>query len=846
VTDPAADAGFLAEPGAVIAVIIAGAEPGLGQDDVAAAITRTAPSRAQQRRLAAALSSDPGLLTSGRPEGPPQVELLIRALQEHGARQLVLPRCAGCGQPRRLVQRDGMLRICTSCDHLRRGTAEPCAICGSTRQVCTRDRQGRPRCGRCRPVENPDPAGQIAAHVSRLGLDLDPPGLLEVIRQAIRQPSQLHQVLWELDERPGLLTGEGAHGSRRVNALIQALLAAGAAGVVAPACPSCGRTVPLSHRRGAVRCCRRCYDQARLQTCTRCWQPAPVASRTPAGEPVCSRCFRSDPANHGQCTSCGRTALVIRGDDGSPRCRRCYRPPPATCTWCNLEKPCYLASSGTPRCENCSRQMRRLHCARCGRSRAVWTRTTDGQPLCGSCSRQRVPCTGCGSIRTVAARLGDGPLCSTCYRKHPASFQPCTECGITEHLYHHGLCTRCACRQHLLALLSHDQGGLHPHAEAIYHLLAASDPAPLMNWLTRGSAAPAILAEISQASQPPSHDMLDRHLPGRAAHHLRKILVAGAILPARDERLAELERWAAHKTAQINDPAERRIVASFAAWHHLRRLRRQSERHPVTAEQADHVHNEIRAATGLISWLRERGTSLGTCTQRDIDTWLATGSGSRYHARAFVTWAVARSHASGLDIPKRARSELIIQIEHDHRWALVRGLLHDDSRAIEDRVAGLLVLLYGQPLARIARLTHDQITCTPSRAQLLLGTTALDLPAPLDELVRQLLDRRHGHAAVGRTSDHPWVFPGGAPAQPISASRLRVRLAALGIHGRSGRNTALMDLAAKVPPVALARLLGIHINTAGDWADRAAGSQAAYAAQVARRASGTTSHTAPA
>ena len=307
-------------------------------------------------------------------------------------------------------------------------------------------------------------------------------------------------------------------------------------------------------------------------------------------------------------------------------------------------------------------------------------------------------------------------------------------------------------------------------------------------------------------------------------------------MPARDERLAELEWWTGQKTRQIDDPAERRIVASFAAWHHLRRLRRDSERHHITAEQTDYVQNEIRAATALITWLKDHGTSLGTCTQGDIDTWLASGTGSCYHARAFVTWATTRGHARGLGIPKRARSDLITQIEDDHRWALVRTLLHDDSHAIEDRVAGLLVLLYGQPLARIARLTRDQITLTPNRAQLVLGTTPLELPAPLDELVRQLLSRRHGHAVVGRTENHPWLFPGGEPAQQISTSRLRVRLAALDIHGRSGRNTALMDLAAKIPPVALARLLGIHINTAGDWADRASGSQAAYAAQVSRRA----------
>ncbi len=218
-TCPATDAGFLTEPGAVIAGIIHGAEPVLDRDDIAAVIARVARSRAQQRRLAGALSDDPGLLTSGRPEGPPQIELLIRALQEMGAQRLILPRCAHCDQPKRLTQRDGSLRICSSCDHLRRGTAQPCAICGNTRQVATRDQHGRPRCARCRPYGSPDPVAQIAAHVSRLGPGLDHRRLLEVIQEAIPQPFQHHQVLWELDQRPGLLTARqrphsGAAGRR--------------------------------------------------------------------------------------------------------------------------------------------------------------------------------------------------------------------------------------------------------------------------------------------------------------------------------------------------------------------------------------------------------------------------------------------------------------------------------------------------------------------------------------------------------------------------------------------------------------------------------------------------------
>ena len=174
-------------------------------------------------------------------------------------------------------------------------------------------------------------------------------------------------------------------------------------------------------------------------------------------------------------------------------------------------------------------------------------------------SRYAVPAAAAGAVQYVRQdpyrrRPGSrGPLCSTCYRKDPASFRPCTACGATEHLYHHGLCIRCACREHLLGLLSHDQGGMHPHAEAIFHVLAASDPAPLMQWLTTSSAA-RMIAAISMAARPPCHADLDRFPPGKAVRHLRKILVAGGILPGRDERLAESSSGSRTRPARSRIP----------------------------------------------------------------------------------------------------------------------------------------------------------------------------------------------------------------------------------------------------------------------------------------------------
>ena len=134
------------------------------------------------------------------------------------------------------------------------------------------------------------------AHVSHLDPGLDQARVREVIQQAIPQPFQHHQVLWELDQHPELLTGQGAHGSPRINGLIWALLAAGADGIAAPACPSCARTVRLSHQRGGLRCCRRCYDHDQLQVCSRCQQRAPVASRTPAGRTCLHRLLPPGPS----------------------------------------------------------------------------------------------------------------------------------------------------------------------------------------------------------------------------------------------------------------------------------------------------------------------------------------------------------------------------------------------------------------------------------------------------------------------------------------------------------------------------------------------------------------------
>jgi hypothetical protein len=76
-------------------------------------------------------------------------------------------------------------------------------------------------------------------------------------------------------------------------------------------------------------------------------------------------------------------------------------------------------------------------------------------------------------------------------------------------------------------------------------------------------------------------------IPPQAIDHLRKVLVAGNVLPQRDEYLAAFERWTSPAVDKVSDPQERRIIRRFALWHQLRHLRTRAERGSLTRGQAE-------------------------------------------------------------------------------------------------------------------------------------------------------------------------------------------------------------------------------------------------------------------
>jgi hypothetical protein len=785
----------LADPVGVITALVASAEPAMARAEIERLVTGVAGSRAKRRRLAGALAGRPSVLADGRSPAPRAVGDLLIALRGAGATSVPAPACAGCGKDLRTLQRRGQDWYCNACS-LRPGW---CAACGQQRLIVSADRRGQPRCAGCPDRDERDPLAVLTEVVTRADPSLTAGQVTAAAQRAFARPSGLRRLAWAVEDAPGLLTGGGAEApSPGVLRFIGELRSAGAQAIIAPACPGCQRVIALYRQAGGQWLCRNCIAKGRARPCSRCGAVREPAARDPAGQPLCSYCLTSDPANQEPCVSCGRTRRVAARGPGGPLCLACL---PAKAMTCSI----------------------------CGRHTTAWRSRATGEPWCSACRGRWARCTRCGKMAQVRSGTRNEPLCGGCTR--PGIWHSCPACGQPGRMIAAGACERCTADRRLRELLGDQDGQIRPQFHALYQALAAADrPDTVTAWLDK-SAAPQVLHGLGSTRQL-THQALDELTPRQAADHLRSVLVAAGALPPRDERLIRLERWTAKTIAGRPD---QQVLRRYATWQVLRRLRGRLRGTHLTTGQDEAARRSIRAAAALLDWLTTRDLTLAAARQGDLDTWLACAPAAlRYPAGNFVRWA-RKQKLTELDLAAIKWAGPSGVMDTETRWEQARWLLHDDTPEPGDRVAGLLVLLYAQWPATISRLTTGHLQASDGHVRIRLGQEPVLLPAPLDALVSQLAATPRGHAAIGSQDHSPWLFPGGQPGQPITPSRMAERLRQLGIHPGQARSTALFQLAAELPAALLARMLGIHITVAVAWQHASAGDWTSYAADVSRR-----------
>jgi hypothetical protein len=164
------------------------------------------------------------------------------------------------------------------------------------------------------------------------------------------------------------------------------------------------------------------------------------------------------------------------------------------------------------------------------------------------------------------------------------------------------------------------------------------------------------------------------------------------------------------------------------------------------------------------------------------------------------------------------------------RLAAIRRLLLDDAVALEDRIAGCLVVLYGPQASPIAALRISEVSCTDAAIRLKLGADWLDVPEPVATLLRHHLRNRSNMTTAANPAS-PWLFPGQLAGEHRSYRQLIAILSRLGIPTRASRLAAWHQLVRQAPPAVLADALGVSPDTATRQALLAGANWATYASR---------------
>ena len=156
----------------------------------------------------------------------------------------------------------------------------------------------------------------------------------------------------------------------------------------------------------------------------------------------------------------------------------------------------------------------------------------------------------------------------------------------------------------------------------------------------------------------------------------------------------------------------------------------------------------------------------------------------------------------------------------DQRWALLRRCLTDAQLSTPLRVAGSLVLLYGQTPTRIVTLTQHDVTRLGGMTYITLHRQPVLMPTRLADLGRPA--RRVQHRAPRDRPDPAGpVHPSYSPAHDLAHTNEPDISARRSMNSSDCRFVLAAapscDLADELAAAVLAALLGISVDTAGRW-----------------------------
>ena len=119
-------------------------------------------------------------------------------------------------------------------------------------------------------------------------------------------------------------------------------------------------------------------------------------------------------------------------------------------------------------------------------------------------------------------------------------------------------------------------------------------------------------------------------------------------------QFARFESWIAQKLDGL-PPHGTRPVEQVAAWHHLRRIRVKAAANDPTRGRMHAASRRPPRSPSSSAWLHETHVrTAATCTQQDIDAWLASGPTTRSLIMTFFVFAGKTDLNTGVTVQHRA------------------------------------------------------------------------------------------------------------------------------------------------------------------------------------------------
>jgi integrase len=290
-----------------------------------------------------------------------------------------------------------------------------------------------------------------------------------------------------------------------------------------------------------------------------------------------------------------------------------------------------------------------------------------------------------------------------------------------------------------------------------------------MTWI-RQPHVTAFLADLARSADI-SHESLDRLPASRTREYVRGLLVEHGALDRRDELRARYTDWAKKALERLSDNEDREVIRRYVRWHHLRRM------NEMTVSQGTFLRSKqtVTVAIDFLLWLRQRDTCLKALSQTDLDLWMATGTTTRGVVIRFLGWAIKMKLVAPDLTVARHRRGTSRRAPADEQDQALQRIVHAGELSPRDRFAAILILVFGQQIEKIARLTWSDVSINDDLVSITLGSINIALTSPLDEPLRLLASEpRQGLTAAHPAT--PWIFRGLSPGQHLHPDHLRKRV----------------------------------------------------------------------